>query len=141
MTGIRLTNRTKTWINCIGLGVWISGAAWLLVHYSLNRQDALSISPAEPWSPKVHGAFAFLAVWSGGALIGGLLLLIVSGYFLYYALRMDVHQSSNYAAAREYFADTKSLKWDKNGMPVMRLMKQTAESSSRSLPTAATPSR
>jgi hypothetical protein len=134
----------------------------VLVHYSLDPQDALSINPAEPWSLKVHGAFAFLAVWSGGlmwglhivkawhrrrhqwsggALIGGLLLLIVSSYFLYYALRMDVHQSSNYAAAREYFADTKSLKWDKNGMPIMRLMKQTAESSSRSLPMAARPSR
>jgi hypothetical protein len=107
MTGIRLTKRIKTWINGIGLGVWISGAVWLLVHYWLNPQDAasLSVSPAEPWSLKVHGAFAFLAVWtgglmwglhivkawrrrqhrwSGGTLIGALLLLIVSGYFLYY---------------------------------------------------------
>jgi hypothetical protein len=68
LTRIRLTNRIKTWINCIGLGVWISGAAWLLVHYGLNPQDGnvLSVSPAEPWSLKVHGAFAFLAVWSGG---------------------------------------------------------------------------
>jgi hypothetical protein len=39
LTRIRLTNRIKTWINCIGLGDWISGAAWLLVHYGLNPQD------------------------------------------------------------------------------------------------------
>jgi len=107
MTGIRLTNRIKTWINGIGVGVWISGGAWLLVHYWLNPQDAtsLSVSPAEPWWLKVHGAFAFLAVWnggllwgvhivkawhrrqhrwSGGALIGATLLLMVSGYLLYY---------------------------------------------------------
>jgi hypothetical protein len=107
MTGTRLTNRIKTWINGIGLGVWISGAAWLLVHYWWNSQDAtaLSVNPAEPWWLKVHGAFAFLAVWSGGllwglhivrgwrrrrlrwsggTLIGALLLLILSGYFLYY---------------------------------------------------------
>jgi uncharacterized BrkB/YihY/UPF0761 family membrane protein len=65
----------------------------------------LSVNPAEPWWLKVHGAFGFLAVWSGGlmwglhvvkawrrrrhrwsggTLIGALLLLIASGYFLYY---------------------------------------------------------
>ena len=104
---IRLTHPTKAWINWIGLGVWISGAAWLLVHYGLHPQDpaVLSVNPAEPWWLKVHGAFAFLAVWSGGliwglhivkawprrkhrwsggTLIAALLVLIVSGYFLYY---------------------------------------------------------
>ena len=107
MSGIRLANRVKTWINLIGLGVWISGGAWLVVHYWVNAQDGgeLFVSPAEPWWLKVHGAFAFLAVWtgglmwglhivrawhrrrhrwSGGTLIGAVLVLIVSGYFLYY---------------------------------------------------------
>ena len=104
---IYLPNRIKTWINCIGLGVWISGAAWLVVHYWLGSQDAvnLQVSPAGPWWLKVHGAFAFLAIWtggllwglhiakawhlrrhrwSGGILIGSLLLLVLSGYLLYY---------------------------------------------------------
>jgi|HubBroStandDraft_5_1064220.scaffolds.fasta_scaffold245303_1 hypothetical protein len=108
MTGIRLPNRIKTWINGVGLGVWASGAAWLLFHYWLYPQDGadFSVNPAVPWSLKIHGAFGFLAVWtggllwglhivkawdrrrhrwSGGTLIGALLLLIVSGYFLYYA--------------------------------------------------------
>ena len=104
---IYLPNRIKTWINCIGLGVWISGAAWLVVHYWLGSQDAvnLQVSPAGPWWLKVHGALAFLAIWtggllwglhiakawhlrrhrwSGGILIGSLLLLVLSGYLLYY---------------------------------------------------------
>lgn len=104
---IHLSNRIKTWINCIGLGVWISGAAWLIVHYWPGSQDVpgLQVSPAGPWWLKVHGAFAFLATWtggllwglhvvkawhrrrhrwSGGLLIGSLLVLIVSGYLLYY---------------------------------------------------------
>ena len=104
---IHLPNRIKTWINCIGLGVWISGAAWLMVHYWLEPEDAAGLpgSPAGPWWLKIHGAFAFLAIWtgglvwglhvvkawhrrrhrwSGGIVIGSLLLLIVSGYLLYY---------------------------------------------------------
>jgi len=106
-TGIRLTKRIKTWITCIGLGVWVSGSAWLLFHYCLTPRDASGLpgDPAQPWALKVHGAFAFFAVWigglmwgvhvvkawhvrrhrwSGGALIGALLWLMVSGYLLYY---------------------------------------------------------
>lgn len=104
---IHLPNPIKAWINCTGLGVWVSGVAWLIVHYCLEPQDAivLPVSSAAPWWLKVHGAFAFLAIWTGGLvwglhvlkawqrrrhrwtggiLIGSLLMLIVSGYLLYY---------------------------------------------------------
>jgi hypothetical protein len=107
MTGIYLPDRTKNWINGVGLGVWVSGAVWLGIHYLARPQDTLGLpgNSAETWSLKVHGAFAFLAIWgggflwgfhiikawpreqhrwSGGTLITVSLLLILSGYLLYY---------------------------------------------------------
>ena len=115
---IHLPNRIKAWINYIGLGVWISGAAWLVVHYWLEPQDAMGLqaSAAGPWWLKLHGAFAFLAIWtgglvwglhvvkawhrrrhrwSGGILTGLLLLLIVSGYLLYYVAEERARQGTS----------------------------------------------
>jgi adenylate cyclase len=37
----------------------------------------------------------------------------------WFALRMDAHQSGNYAAARKFFEHDESIKWDKNGMPTV----------------------
>jgi hypothetical protein len=106
LANIHLTGHAKHWINAVGAGVWISGAGWLWVHYLLPRQDAFGLNPAEPWWLKAHGAFAFLALWtggllwglhvvkawhehrhrwSGGTLFGLLLVLIATGYLLYYA--------------------------------------------------------
>jgi hypothetical protein len=107
MAAIHLTNRAKHWINAVGIGVWLSGAGWLCAHYLFARQNEFGLpdSPAEPWWLKAHGAFAFLALWtggllwgvhvakawrehrhrwSGGTLFGLLLVLILSGYLLYY---------------------------------------------------------
>ena len=106
MANIHLAARAKNWINAVGAGVWASGAGWLCIHYLLPRPNAFGLSPAEPWWLKAHGAFAFLALWTGGllwgvhvvkawherrhrwtggALFGLLLVLIVTGYLLYYA--------------------------------------------------------
>ncbi len=91
----------------VGAGVWLTGGLWLLYHYFLVRQGEFGpmANPLEPWWLKLHGAFAFAAIWlfgllwgvhitkawphrhrrwSGGALTGVFLLLIVSGYLLYY---------------------------------------------------------
>jgi hypothetical protein len=107
MTRIHLSNRTKVWINCVGIGVWASGGGWLVVHYFIQPTGASGLENDSwgPWWLKVHGAFAFLAVWcggllwglhvirawktrrhrwSGGTLFAVLLVLIVSGYLLYY---------------------------------------------------------
>jgi hypothetical protein len=106
MSRIHLTKRTRLWINCVGSGVWATGAGWLIAHYFVKPQDAFGLhSSSEPWWLKAHGAFALLATWtggllwsmhvvkawtrglhrwSGGTLFGSLLLLIVSGYLLYY---------------------------------------------------------
>lgn len=102
---IHLSKRTRLWINSIGLGIWCSGAGWLIVHYLLKSQDAFGRNPQEPTWLKLHGAFGFLAIWtfgilwgmhivkawhrhwhrrSGATLFGVLSALIVSGYLLYY---------------------------------------------------------
>lgn len=92
----------------IGIGAWLSGGLWLLSHYVVADREPFGRSAIvfEPWWLKLHGAFAFAAIWmfgllwgthvaagwsgrrrylSGGLLAGLLLWLIVSGYLLYYA--------------------------------------------------------
>ncbi len=106
-TPVRLAGRNKLWVNLTGAGVWTSGVLWLVFHYFMVRQGEFGPerSPLEPWWLKLHGAFAFAALWiggllwglhvvngwrqnrrrwSGGALFGGFLALILTGYLLYY---------------------------------------------------------
>ncbi len=91
----------------VGVGVWLSGGAWLLFHYFFTKQG--EFGPVEnsltPWWLRLHGAFGFAAIWifgllwgthisvtwprrrrrwSGGVLGAVFALLIVSGYLLYY---------------------------------------------------------
>ncbi len=100
--------RRRRWaFYIVGIGVWLTGALWLLFHYFFVTQGEFgpTTNPLEPWWLKLHGAFAFAAVWifgllwgihitkllptqrkrwSGSALTGVFALLIVSGYLLYY---------------------------------------------------------
>ena len=100
--------RTRRWVlYIVGTGVWLTGGLWLLFHYFLVTQGQFgpTTNPLEPWWLKLHGAFAFAAVWvfgllwgihiaklwphkrrrsSGGVLTGIFALLILSGYLLYY---------------------------------------------------------
>jgi hypothetical protein len=94
-------------IYVIGVGVWLSGSLWLLFHYFVVHPGPFgpASSPLEPWWLKLHGAFAFAAIWIFGLLwgvhipagwsggrrrgTGGLLVtilgwLVLSGYLLYY---------------------------------------------------------
>jgi hypothetical protein len=107
MSNIHLRPRSKLWINCVGAGVWLSGSVWLLVHYLVKPQDAFGLqnTSSEVWWLRVHGAFALLALWtggllwgvhiarawkngrhrwSGGSLFAVLSVLIATGYLLYY---------------------------------------------------------
>jgi hypothetical protein len=103
----RLTHRRRHAVHMVGLGVWLSGATWLLFHYFApsGGEFGATTHPLEPWALKLHGAFAFAALWicgllwgvhivngwstrlrrgTGGALFGALAWLILSGYLLYY---------------------------------------------------------
>ena len=91
----------------IGLGVWASGAVWLLLHYFLVQDGPFGPNPhpLEFWSIAAHGAFGFASLWllgllwsvhvpagwrslrrrwSGSIMFGVSVVLILSGYLLYY---------------------------------------------------------
>ena len=104
----RLGARRRWLVNLTGLGLWLTGLAWLGLHYFGVRQGEFGAehNPLEAWSLAAHGAFAFLALWAlgllwgvhvvngwrlrrrrwtGGVLLGVFAILILSGYLLYYA--------------------------------------------------------
>jgi hypothetical protein len=91
----------------VALGLWGTGVAWLYAHYFLQTPGPFgaTLNSSEPWWLKLHGAFAFAALWtfgfiwgvhvvkgwgagrrrwSGSLFIAVLLLLVVSAYLLYY---------------------------------------------------------
>jgi hypothetical protein len=103
----RLRPGRKQLVNAVGLGVWASGTLWLVFHTFLQVKGEFGPSPhpLEPWWLKLHGVFAFASLWtfgllwgvhlvqgwslhrrrwSGSVLFGGVLVLIVSGWLLYY---------------------------------------------------------
>lgn len=84
-----------------------SGVAWLVAHFFLRAASAfgMMVHPLEPWSMKLHGAAAMLALWligtllhlhirrglvtgrnlaAGWSMIVLLALLTLTGYALYY---------------------------------------------------------
>lgn len=96
-----------------GTALWLSGGAWLLLHYfgQIESEFGPETNPLEPWMLRLHGAALIPALLGFGALfvvhipkgwknrrqrlIGiGLTtlvaLLILSGYLLYYAWDDDL---------------------------------------------------
>lgn len=106
-TTVKLGRARRWQLYIVGAGVWLSGALWLLFHYFFVTQGEFgpTENPLTAWWLRLHGAFAFAAIWifgllwaahitaawprrrrraSGFALAGVFLVLIVSGYLLYY---------------------------------------------------------
>jgi 4-amino-4-deoxy-L-arabinose transferase-like glycosyltransferase len=99
----------QTWLLSLsGTGLWLSGAAWLLLHYygQVQGEFGLEMNLAEPLAMKVHGLVMIPALlglgglfvahipkgWHhrgqrvAGSILGAILIvLIASGYLLYYA--------------------------------------------------------
>jgi hypothetical protein len=103
----RLSPARRSAVYTIGTGIWVTGAAWVLLHYFLVREGPFGPSPhpLEFWSRAAHGAFAFGALWlfgllwgahvlegwrslrrrwSGSLIFGLFAWLVFSGYLLYY---------------------------------------------------------
>lgn len=59
-------------INIVGGGLWLSGGAWLIFRYFLRQLGEWGPEPnvLEPWWLRLHGAFAFAALWTFGLLWG-----------------------------------------------------------------------
>jgi len=102
-----LTRLRQGLVYAAGLGLWLSGAAWLLLHYFAVRQTEFGPAPHpfEHWSLAAHALFAFAAIWvfgmlwsahvtgawrtgrrraSGIATFAVMAVLIASGFLLYY---------------------------------------------------------
>lgn len=106
-TAMRIKSGRRRLLQGVLLLLWGSGVLWLAGHYLLTQQGEYGpvTSPVEPWSLRAHGlaaiaTTAFLGLlwavhivrgwtakrrrWSGGLLFGSALLLLASGYLLYY---------------------------------------------------------
>lgn len=108
----RRTARLVGWqiwlLSMSGIGLWLSGGAWLLLHYYGQKPGEFGpeMNPLEPWTMKLHGLVLIPALlgiggmfvahipkgWdhvhqrvAGVALASVLAALIGSGYLLYYA--------------------------------------------------------
>jgi hypothetical protein len=62
----------KLLVAMVGVGSWASGGLWLIYHYFLRTVGEWGPEPnvLEPWWLKIHGLFAFLALWTLGLLWG-----------------------------------------------------------------------
>lgn len=101
-----------------GAGLWLTGAIWLVLHYffEIEGEYGTETNPLEPWMLKIHGLLLIPALLALGGLLvvhipkgwrqksqrsAGLILtailiiLILSGYLLYYAGDADLRQVSS----------------------------------------------
>jgi hypothetical protein len=100
--------RWRRWtVYGVSLGVWLSGAVWLIYHYFMRTEGRFGIQahPAEVWLLRAHGIFSFWTVWifgllwsihivrgwkadwkrwSGGFITGFAFVLTITGLGLYY---------------------------------------------------------
>jgi hypothetical protein len=105
---MKLSVRHRIWLYSVFGVLFATGLGWWLIHRteSAELQTGLEIRPVEPWLMKIHGAAAMLGLiilgaliplhikrsWrarrnrgSGSSMITVCILLIVTGYALYYA--------------------------------------------------------
>ena len=105
--GVTLPRGIRATLYAVGALLWVSGALWLVLHYVFPQSTAFGPLP-NPWEAplmRVHGLIAVCAVFligwmmaahvtarwasernrrSGLVLAGAALLLVLSGYALYY---------------------------------------------------------
>jgi hypothetical protein len=104
---VRFPTRGRLALYAVAGGVWLTGGLWLLFHYFIHGQGEFGTTshPLESWWLTLHGAFAFLSIWTFGVMWAthvvpgwatrrrrptGIAMtttvgwLMVSGYLLYY---------------------------------------------------------
>ncbi len=104
---LRLPKTRRYTLYFIAIGVFLTGALWLIYHYFMQTEGRFGLQkhPLEIWWLKTHGAFSFASLWmfgvlwsvhivrgwnmrwrrwSGGTMVGVILFLTLTGYGLYY---------------------------------------------------------
>lgn len=104
---LRLPLRRRYTVYFISSGVFLTGALWLIYHYFMRTPGPFGFqnNPLEVWWLRLHGGFSFASLWifgllwsihvvrgwnmrwrrwSGGTLVGAILVLTLTGYGLYY---------------------------------------------------------
>jgi hypothetical protein len=117
--GIRLTAHHERWIHAVLTAVYVTGIAWMVLHYGINRGDGLETPwhVVETWTLRAHGAAAMATLiafgsmlpahvpgaWklrrnfvSGIGMLATMLLLTATGWLLYYAADDQVRAWSSY---------------------------------------------
>jgi len=117
---IRLPASRRFAVYAVAAGVWVTGALWLVFHHFVRQPSPFGPepSPLEPWWLRLHGAAAMAAVWifgllwgvhalngwnarrrrwSGGVVFGLFLVLIATGWLLYYAGSEDLRSVGSLA--------------------------------------------
>ena len=104
---LRLNRKRRLALYGVGLGLWLTGALWVIFHHFLMRKTAFGPAPhpLEHWFLSLHGLFAFASLgmfgflwgvhivggWesrrrriSGSFLFMALSVLVLTGYLIYY---------------------------------------------------------
>lgn len=113
---LRLSRRHEGLLVVVAALLLLSGLGWVLVHDVIARPDEFGVvhSPLEPWLLRVHGAATMAALlllgsllrehmitawrlkrhrWSGGTLVATCLVLVATGYALYYLASDELRPS------------------------------------------------
>ena len=111
--GAGMSEALRRTVYLVLIGLWSTGALWLVLHYFLTQQGEFGPAPNPFEHPMLaaHGFFAFATLWlfgllwdrhiavacdrglrrsTGVVLVALAFILIASGYLLYYAGSDDV---------------------------------------------------
>lgn len=111
---ITLSRGEKWLVFTASIGVWLTGALWLIYQYFMRVEGDFGPerSPLEPLWQKLHGVFGYYAAfsigllwsihvvrgwnanwrrWSGGTIFGVATFLAISGVMLYYVSSEEWH--------------------------------------------------
>lgn len=131
---VTLSARHERWMHVVLTSVYVTGIAWMILHYGVNRGSALEDKwhIAETWMLRAHGATAMAALiafgsvlaihipsaWklernliSGISMLAAVVLLAVTGWLLYYAPGESARAWSSYAHMAVGFAGPPLLLW------------------------------
>lgn len=157
--GIRLTAYHERWIHAVLMAVYVTGIAWMVLHYGVNRGNALETPwhVVETWTLRAHGAAAMATLiafgsmlpahvpgaWklrrnfaSGAGVLATMLLLIATGWLLYYSSDERMRAWSSYLHMGLGVAGPLAFLWHLTYRRKVARVLPKAEQEERRIPTA-----